>query len=415
MLSNVMKKILLFFLFATVAKGQDFKIFLPDSSDFVVYQAFQDSLEIEFSAEKNKVEFAEFVKQFGKYHDNDFQYKRFADITIDALEMELFDQRLAQSKFLEKSNFSSLLKTYLSNEVNNQYWALIYAYPIIRGNADTKIKRVVSVPAAITKDFNESVLKSNTALKSKAIRKLIPFWVTYRNSEKHNFEKYSNYLISVNDKTEFSLENLKGLVLDFSLAQILNTNKNALSSSAAKYVISQIENDEIRDKFTGDFLNDVIANNEKAIAKNKKREADSKETMKFTDLEGNTFGLSEFKGKVVYLDFWASWCGPCRMQFPHSKTLHEAIPKKYRKDIVFLYISIDDTVEKWKEGIQKNGLEEFTNGFTEGAWDSPLLQKLGVRSIPRYMIIDKEGKIVDANAKRPSNPEILPELLKLVE
>lgn len=407
-----MKKLLFLLLLSSTVFAQEVK---PDSTDIVVFTSYQDSLNKSLTA--NQAFVKDFQEKFGKYYDNGFQYGRFETISIDDLEMGLFEQRAAQKKLLTEAKVDNFLKNHLKREAELQYWHLLYAHPIVRGNKDQKLRRVISVPEIITKDFDKSVFTKTDNLKSQAFRNLVPYWVTYENSKAHNFEKYTNMLLAVNDKVEFSLQNFKGLIADYSLAQILTSNQKYLSTSLAQNVISQIENETLRNRFTGKFLDEVMAENEKLEIARKEAEAKAseKDRLEFIDLAGKKFDLTKYKGKVIYLDFWASWCGPCKVQFPFSKTLHKSIPQKLKKDIVFLYISIDDTEEKWKDAIKSNGLEEFENGFTPGAWGSPVLAKLGIRSIPRYMLIDKSGKIVDANAKRPNSPDILTELLKLAE
>lgn len=389
--------------------------FKADSTEFVVFKGFQDSLQNELKKDENQAFLKEFSQKFEKYYDKEYQYKRFETLSIDALEMDLYDLRNAQRKSLENANISAFLKEYLKNENEIQYWHLLYAYPIIKANAETKSRRVTSISDVILKGFKKELLTNNQALKSQAFRNFLPQYVNYENSRINNFEKYTNLLKAVNDKSEFTLNNFKGLISDYSLAHILKTHKKYLSTSLASNILSQIDNQDLANHFTGTFLDDVIKQTVQAELAKKEAEKKSKTDLEFVDLKDKTFDLSKYKGKVIYLDFWASWCGPCKVQFPHAKKLKNELPAKLKKDIVFLYISIDDTKELWKEGIKVNDLEGFENGFTEGAWNSPVLQKLGVRSIPRYMLIDKTGKIVDNNAKRPNNPEILNELIKLAE
>lgn len=407
-----MKKIL-FLLFLTSAVHAQQAA--SDSLDIIVFRPYEDSLKAELADVRNLDFLKDFTTRFEKYYDNTYQYHRFGTFTVDALEMELFDQRAAQKQLLEKAAITGFLKDHLRKEVEFQYWHLIYAYPVLRANNDQKSRRLVSVPEEITKGFKKQDLSQPSHLKYKAFRQLIPFYVSYENSRERNFEKYVNMLLMVNDKVEYSLKHLKGKVADYSLAQLLLAHKSYLSVSLAQSVVSQVEDDAIRSLFTGSYLDDVVK--QQAVLAEKERESKAKESpvLSFSDLKGKTFDLSKFKGKVVYVDFWASWCGPCKIQFPHAKKLHESLPDKLKKEIVFLYISIDDTVEKWKEGIKSNGLEDFVNGHVEGGWSAEILAQLGIRSIPRYMLIDKSGKIVNPNARRPNDPEILSDLIQLAE
>lgn len=120
------------------------------------------------------------------------------------------------------------------------------------------------------------------------------------------------------------------------------------------------------------------------------------------DLNGKDITLKDFAGKVVYMDFWASWCTPCRAEMKNgAPKLHEKF--KDNKDVVFLYISIDSQVADWKKAIADDkiegvhGLSQATAGV-----QSPAAKAFDILGIPRYVIIGKDGKIFDNDAPRPS-------------
>lgn len=128
--------------------------------------------------------------------------------------------------------------------------------------------------------------------------------------------------------------------------------------------------------------------------------AKGKDAPSFTllDLNGKEVSLHDFKGKVVYLDFWASWCAPCIAEVPHAKLLRETLKDK---NIVFLYVSLDSQEEHWKTAVAKHQMEGV-HVFLPGNFDSETAKKYHVKGIPHYVIIDKEGKIIDNKAQRPS-------------
>ncbi len=119
-----------------------------------------------------------------------------------------------------------------------------------------------------------------------------------------------------------------------------------------------------------------------------------------TDINGETVSLSDFRGKVVYLDFWASWCGPCMREVPHAKELKKRMADQ--NDLVFLYVSIDTDEQAWRNTVaehQMQGVHLNVSGAREGA---PVLYN--VKGVPTFFIIGRDGMIYDNRPPRPSNP-----------
>ena len=116
--------------------------------------------------------------------------------------------------------------------------------------------------------------------------------------------------------------------------------------------------------------------------------------------------------KITYIDFWASWCRPCREEMPYSKKLKEEYQKK---GINFVYISTDESNLAWQKAIKQMDLPKKENYVVPKGYDSEITKKLKIISIPRYIIIDKNGQVINPNAPRPSDPKltlIFDELLK---
>jgi len=118
-----------------------------------------------------------------------------------------------------------------------------------------------------------------------------------------------------------------------------------------------------------------------------------------TDSTGMPVNISNFAGKLVFIDFWASWCGPCRGEMPYSRKL---IDHFKGKEVVFLFISIDQDGQKWKQAMRMENLDGV-HATSPGNWNSPVCKALNVTSIPRYMLLDRKGNFIDNNAPRPSN------------
>ncbi len=137
------------------------------------------------------------------------------------------------------------------------------------------------------------------------------------------------------------------------------------------------------------------------ISLEKLREGADVENFSFVDLEGNTRSLSEFQDKIIYLDLWASWCGPCINTF---KTKTPAFEKKLREreDVVLMYISIDENQEPWKKYLDKNPMRGV-HLFAGKGFEADIMRYFKVWGIPRYLIIGKDNKLVSPNAPRPGD------------
>jgi thiol-disulfide isomerase/thioredoxin len=128
--------------------------------------------------------------------------------------------------------------------------------------------------------------------------------------------------------------------------------------------------------------------------------------------KGGKTKLADLAGKYVYVDVWATWCGPCRAEIPSLKAIEE---KYHGKKIEFVSISIDVAKdhEKWKNFVTDKSLGGVQL-FADKDWNSDFMKGYGINSIPRFILIDPNGKIVKSDAARPSNPELKEELDKLL-
>jgi thiol-disulfide isomerase/thioredoxin len=403
------------------SKGDSVDIFLQSGETELINKATSLLQEPE-----SQTFMAEFKKKFPESFEKQIRYKQLLSANVDDWEMSLFDERKNQLDFLKNypakdklpADFQKLVET----EIRWNYWHLLLAYSITRSNLDTKLTRVVSLPSVMIEGLDPQKIQDESLLISESYRNFLPFFVTYFNSQEQKFVKYADQVKALSDKNNYALKYLKGKVLDYTLSKLIYDNCGRISSSAAKYWISQIASDPYRKLLISHCQETLNKKEEVAVKKKEKEEkgqsqkelANSGEYPVLTDLKGNQFNFARYKGKVIYVDFWASWCGPCRQEFPYSKKIHASLTEKQKKNIVFLYISIDEDPENWKNAIEKLQLDNGDHGYSEGGWASEVVKKYQINGIPRYMIIDKNGTIVQADAVRPSNPATLEILLKLI-
>ena len=131
----------------------------------------------------------------------------------------------------------------------------------------------------------------------------------------------------------------------------------------------------------------------------------------FEDVNGKMVKLDELQGKYVYIDVWATWCGPCKAEIPHLKELEEDYKDK---NVEFVSISIDEpkNIDAWKTMVAEKELKGVQL-IADKAWESDFVQDYAISGIPRFILLDATGNIVSANAPRPSSDGEIREMLDL--
>jgi thiol-disulfide isomerase/thioredoxin len=126
------------------------------------------------------------------------------------------------------------------------------------------------------------------------------------------------------------------------------------------------------------------------------------------NMDGKPVSLSSLKGKVVLIDFWASWCGPCRKANKHLVTIY---PKLKTKGFEIYSISIDDDKADWRKAVAADKITwlQLNEG---GGWNAPVANEWKIDQIPTAYLLDKEGKIIARDLEGKPLERKINELLK---
>ena len=362
-----------------------------------------------------------FFTPYSSMFDDSLNQQKMLSSTIDAYEADLFKLKREQENFLKESPlFASLrpeFRKFIEDQIVYHYWGSLLTYPIARANSSTTILTVDPIPDVMLEGLGKVIVNDEAALIADSYRNFLKNYCIYYTSKANGFKKFTDYTISADKKVAMAKAKFEGPIYTYWLARFIADECGRLAQFMVKKLQNELKELDPRDFYLSSVKTYCDAlpaiDNVKVDAsksKNDAASANSKE-LDLVDVNGKPVELSDFKGKVVYIDFWASWCGPCRMMMPFSKQLHDQLTEKEKKQIIFLYISIDAGKEAWLNGIKSMDIQG-ENVHSPGNWNSKAVKYFQINGIPRYMIMNKKGEIVDFNAKRPADNTVLFDLRK---
>lgn len=353
----------------------------------------------------------EYLRQFYlTFKDKNIDFadpNKVRNLDPSAYKMYCDSLRAVMTDFYDKSKvnktYSPFFEIYAKAQIDYDYAMSLLEHPMQYARA--KALQTFTIPPDYYNYLNTIPLNNNFAIFTPIYQQFVDVFVSeFFAQQVINATKDYDMQNYYGDRYEFAKKYLQGEALNFALTKsvVEGATRGSVEKVLDKYEDFKKINtrseylqvfEMLRQRFTpisaGQIAPDFTA----------------------YDLNGQAVKLSSLKGKVVYVDFWATWCGPCRQQFPAERELHKKFENN--KDVVFLLISTDSKTEPWKAFLEKEKLPGTC--LWAGDQYAAVANTYNITGIPRFMLIDKQGKIFSSNARRPADARIEEEIRALLK
>ena len=362
--------------------GQEARFIYPDTT----YSAILDDngrFEITFSRDSSS------YLRFGQGSETTNMYLNPGDNVSLKIDTKEFDETI---EYKNSAESSFLAFKFLLNEKKDLYGEALYLKDMeeykeyIKDYADELLEKLdqinnsnFTLAEKRSLDSNmERYIKQKEKLSSLSKEESIYTWEKRSLSREYNFYQ----LLGSSTTEEFS--------------DVLSNYENGLLSK-----LVSITNTDFVDKEKKKLEKDVLKWKERRTSfDNMPEEGEAAIDFSYPDKEGNVFQLTSFQGSMVYVDVWATWCGPCIAQIPAL----EQLQKDYKEEnIVFMSVSVDTDKDAWLKMLhedQLQGVQLWADGWSE------ITRSYAIFGIPRFLLFDPDGKVISVDAPRPTSGEI---------